>query len=210
MKKSFFSVIYMFVLTLFFTSVVSGVKYFSDERIEMNQRVKLQRLILTVLNIPVDEDTPDEAIAGLFEDRVEEMEGKGRTLYVARSEEGEVEAYAFPVSGAGFWGPIYGMVAIDPSATTILGVAFYRHAETPGLGARITEEWFTRQFKGLPLVPREGDKIFRLLAPGMGRAEHELDAITGATGTSRAVDAFLNEELMLFLQETWPALEKKG
>ena len=117
--------------------------------------------------------------------------------------------YAFPIGGPGFWGPVYGMVAVDPKAIKILGVAFYKHSETPGLGARITENWFTKQFQGLPLHPIEGDKkIFYLKPAGTGGAREELDAVTGATGTSRAVEAFVNRELDHFLRDLWGSVKK--
>jgi Na+-transporting NADH:ubiquinone oxidoreductase subunit C len=44
---------------------------------------------------------------------------------------------------------------------------------------------------------------------GTGEEPNELDAITGATGTSRGIEAFVNQELDDFLRETW-ALVKKG
>ena len=203
MKKRLFSVLYMFVLTLCFTSIVSAVKYFNDERIETNQRVKLQKIILKVLGIPLQQKAPDQELARVFASRVKTIEVEGKNLYVGYEEDGQtILGYAFPVGGPGFWGPVYGMAAVDPRATKILGMAFYKHSETPGLGGRISEDWFSNQFKGLPLFPVETDKkIFYLKPAGTGKRPNELDAITGATGTSRAVEAFLNKDLGNFLEE---------
>lgn len=210
MKKRFFSVLYMFLITLFFTSVVSAVKLFNEEKIETNQRVKLQRIILQVLGMPGDKGASDMDLVRTFETRVKRVEVKEKDLYVGYEKDGKtIRGYAFPVGGPGFWGPIYGMVAIDPRASKILGIAFYRHSETPGLGARMTEDWFTKQFVGLPLYPVEGDKkLFYLRTTGPKKGPHELDAITGATGTSRGIEAFLNEELDRFLKELWGSLRK--
>ena len=210
MKKRLFSIAYMFVLTLFFTSIVSAVKLFNEEKIQSHQRVKQQRIILKVLDFPVKEQTSDETLGRLYNRRVKGVEVKGKTLYVGYGEDNQtIVGYAFPIEGPGFWGPIYGMVAVDPNATKILGVAFYKHSETPGLGARITENWFTKQFQGLRLHPIEGDKkIFYLKPAGTGRAREELDAVTGATGTSRAVEAFVNQELDHFLKDLWVSVKK--
>lgn len=201
---------YMFFLTLFFTSLVSAVKLLNEERIAINEKVKLQRIILEVLGIPVKETISDVELVRIFDDRVKSLAVQERTVYVGHEEDGRtVRGYAFPVWGPGFWGPVYGMVAVDPGATRIVGVAFYRHSETPGLGARISESWFTEQFKGLKLFPlEEGRKIFYLKPEGTGKAPNELDGVTGATGTSRAVEAFLNRELDRFLKAFRNTMEK--
>jgi Na+-transporting NADH:ubiquinone oxidoreductase subunit C len=200
----------MFVLTFVFAAVVSAVKVHNEERIQINQQVKLQRVILKVLGVPVDEKAPNRVVIQAFERRVKAIEVKQQTLYVGYGEGGkQITGYAFPVGGAGFWGPVYGMVSVDPEASRIMGIAFYRHSETPGLGARITEIWFTQQFAGLPIFPVEGDKkIFFLKPAGPGKGPNELDAITGATGTSRAVEAFVNRDLDRFLREMWKQVKK--
>ncbi len=210
MKKRLYSIVFMFVLTFVFAAVVSAVKVHNEERIQINQQVKLQRVILKVLGVPVDEKAANRVVIQAFERRVKAIEVKQQTLYVGYGEGGkQITGYAFPVGGAGFWGPVYGMVSVDPEASRIMGIAFYRHSETPGLGARITETWFTKQFAGLPIFPVEGDKkIFFLKPAGPGKGPNELDAITGATGTSRAVEAFVNRDLDRFLREMWKQVKK--
>ena len=210
MKKRLYSIVFMFVLTFVFAAVVSAVKVHNEERIQINQQVKLQRVILKVLGVPVDEKAPNRVVIQAFERRVKAIEVKQQTLYVGYGEgDKQITGYAFPVGGAGFWGPVYGMVSVDPEASRIMGIAFYRHSETPGLGARITETWFTQQFAGLPIFPVEGDKkIFFLKPAGPGKGPNELDAITGATGTSRAVEAFVNRDLDRFLRKMWKQVKK--
>jgi len=200
----------MFLITLFFTSMVSAVKLLSEERIQVNEKVKLQRIVLNVLGILGEEAPSDAEVLGIFDQRVKTISAQERTVYVGYAEGGRtVLGYAFPVGGPGFWGPISGMVGVDSGATRILGIAFYRHSETPGLGARISEPWFTKQFEGVKLFPIEEDrKIFYLKPEGTGRAPNELDGVTGATGTSRAVEAFLNRELDRFLADFRTSLEK--
>jgi Na+-transporting NADH:ubiquinone oxidoreductase subunit C len=211
MKKKAISIFYMFSITLFFASLVSAVKYFNEKKIELNQTIKLQRIILKVLGVPINEGATDVDLFELFKQRVKEIQIDEKNLYIGYKQDGRtIQGYAFPVGGPGFWGPIKGMVGIDPKGKKILGIAFYQHNETPGLGGRITEEWFSDQFKGLSLFPIEGDQnIFYLNTEGTGGAPNELDAITGATNTSSAVEEFLNQELDFFLRNLWPALEEK-
>ena len=211
MKKRIFSIIYMFLITLLFTSMVSAVKLFNEERIQRNEKIKLQRIILEVLDMPVHKGTSDAEVARLFKGRVKAVNVKDTILYVGYQEGGsDIRGYAFPVGGPGFWGPIEGIVAVDKTASRIIGIAFYRHSETPGLGARITEPWFRDQFKGLRIFPIQGDrKIFYLKPEGTGQGPSDLTAITGATGTSRAVEAFLNRDLDHFLEKLWGTLKEK-
>lgn len=211
MTKQLRSVVYMFLISLFFASLVSAVKHLNEKTISSNQALKLQRIILKVLEVPVEKNTPDDQISRLFMERIKNIQVEDRILYVGYEEDAHtILGYAFPVGGPGFWGPIQGMVGVDPEVTKVLGIAFTKHSETPGLGGRITEDWFSSQFKGLPLHPIDGDnKIFYLKPAGTTGAPNELDAITGATNTSSAVETFLNDELDYFLKELWTTVEER-
>ena len=57
-RKRAFSVFYMFLLTLFFSSVVSGVHLINEERIESNEKTSLQRIILDVLAVDFSTEAP--------------------------------------------------------------------------------------------------------------------------------------------------------
>jgi Na+-transporting NADH:ubiquinone oxidoreductase subunit C len=211
MKQKVFSIVYMFLITLCFTSIVSAVKYFNDDRIEQNQIVKRQRIVLQVLGIGAFKEMNDQDIVTLFGARIRTVDIEGFQFYIGYEEGKEKPlGYAFPVEGPGFWGPVYGMVALEPDGRKIRGLAFYKHSETPGLGGRIGEPWFTNQFRGLPVFPIGAEKkIFILKPEGTASAPNELDAITGATGTSRAVESFLNSELDRFLKTYQKKLNNK-
>ncbi|SHE47298.1 Na+-transporting NADH:ubiquinone oxidoreductase subunit C [Desulfacinum infernum DSM 9756] len=197
MKERLFSVLFMFVLALAFTSVVGGVNWVSQERIRLNEETKLQRIVLSVLDLLPAESAGKQEMQLAFQRRIRPLSLGDRTLYVALDQDGtQVLGYAFPISGPGFWGPIYGMIAVDAQVQKILGIAFYRHSETPGLGGRITEAWFRDQFRGKELqVPGPGMRFFYLKPAGTSAAPNELDGITGATETSRRLEAFLDQEL---------------
>ncbi|MCR5207320.1 MAG: RnfABCDGE type electron transport complex subunit G [Eubacterium sp.] len=66
-------------------------------------------------------------------------------------------------------------------------------SETPGLGAKSTEEDFQKQFSGLSaLVPVDFSKT------GADRSKNEYDAISGATITSTAVKQAVNEAIAYY------------
>jgi Na+-transporting NADH:ubiquinone oxidoreductase subunit C len=204
MKKRIFPVIYMFLITFVFTSMVSAVKVLQDERIRMNEKVKLERVILKVLKIAVEKKASNQEIINTFENQIKETDIDGKRIFVGYEKDREtIRGYAFPVSGPGFWGPIYGMAAVERSGTRLIGLAFYRHSETPGLGGRITGDWFQKQFGGLKLTgDNKSNNIFTLKPEGTAKGPSELDAITGATMTSRGVEKFLNQELINFVVNT--------
>ncbi|MDD4891511.1 MAG: FMN-binding protein [Phycisphaerae bacterium] len=108
-----------------------------------------------------------------------------------------VLAYAFPIRGVGFWAMINGWLAVTPDGTKTVGVVFTDHQETPGLGGRITESEFRDQFRGKNVTaPPPGEKFIDISRTGEG--DRHVDAITGATGTSTAVEKFINADLMRF------------
>jgi Na+-transporting NADH:ubiquinone oxidoreductase subunit C len=209
-RKRLFSIAYMFGLTLFFTAVVTGIYQVNQQRIAINEEIKLQKVVLQVLGIELEPEATGFQVKDTFESRVKLEEREERVLYRGFMEDGKtLIGYAFPLFGAGFWGPIYGVIGVDPELEKVIGIAFYRHAETPGLGGRITETWFQDQFPGKRLrPPGEGQRYFYLVSPGTSKAENELDAITGATGTSRGVERFVDENLRDYLP--WIAQEKEA
>lgn len=200
MKDSIKSVLFMFLVALVFTGLVSAVKLANDQRIARNQEIKLQRIILQVLKIAAGEGISEAQLTELYKKRVKPMRAGNREVYIGYQEDGKTPlGYALPFKGPGFWGPISGLVSVDPKAEKIRGLAFYKHSETPGLGGRITENWFQTQFEGLALTVEKGP-VFKLVPTGASSAKNELDAITGATMTSKAVEAFLNQEIAAFAQ----------
>jgi len=116
-------------------------------------------------------------------------------------EEGRVTRYAIPISGKGLWSTIYGFLALDGDLERIIGVTFYKHGETPGLGGEIERDAFTAQFRDrrvvrdrelLPIIVAKG-----AAAPAERQAEDRIvvDGISGATLTGRGVQEFMNADL---------------
>jgi Na+-transporting NADH:ubiquinone oxidoreductase subunit C len=98
-----------------------------------------------------------------------------------------------PIYGAGLWGPVWGYVAFQPDRRTIAGVYFDHESETPGLGAKIKDEaWFREKFAGRQAAFGQ-DPVFNLAKNAeAGGAANAVDAITGATMTSKGLNDALN------------------
>lgn len=95
-----------------------------------------------------------------------------------------------PCYGAGLWGPIWGYIAVAADGKTITGAVFDHKGETPGLGAKITEDAFEDQFSGK--VFADGETRFEVIKGGANGAESGVDAISGATITTQALGKTIN------------------
>jgi len=102
---------------------------------------------------------------------------------------------AVRLDGKGLWGAIWGYVVLSEDGKTIKGITLDHKSETPGLGAKITDEAFLNTFKGKKLYDKDGKYVsVRVLKPGTSgnvAAENRVDAISGATITSRGVDEMM-------------------
>ena len=99
-----------------------------------------------------------------------------------------------PVYGAGLWGPVWGYVAFQSDLSTIAGAYFDHESETPGLGGKIKDDpAFRAQFGGKSVDFSDAKGIFNIVKGGApaGKA-NAIDAITGATMTSKGLNEAIN------------------
>ena len=98
-----------------------------------------------------------------------------------------------PIYGAGLWGPVWGYIAFQPDCHTIAGAFFDHESETPGLGAKIKDEpWFREKFIGKTVEWGESPAFRLEKGAEAGGATNAVDAITGATMTSKGLNEALN------------------
>lgn len=113
--------------------------------------------------------------------------------YFEARKAGELVGYCVRVSGPGYNGYIRMLVGIDRSGT-IKGMDVLEHYETPGLGSKIKETrhgekdpWFLKQFVG-----KQAATV---------TVNRDIDAITGATISSKAVTDAINKTAGEFLSK---------
>ena len=102
--------------------------------------------------------------------------------------------YILPMYGAGLWGAIWGYISFDEDKNTVYGIFFDHAGETPGLGAEIvSKEKFRNHFAGKKAFDANGERILKVSkgATSKGLGATEVDAISGGTITSNAVDAMI-------------------
>lgn len=113
-------------------------------------------------------------------------------VYLVQNE-GELETIILPISGYGLWSTLHGFVALEKDANTVVGLGFYEHAETPGLGGEVDNPKWKSSWVGKKLFDLEESdepKIRVLKAstdPNSATLEYEVDGLAGATLTSRGI-----------------------
>ncbi|MFH0964391.1 MAG: FMN-binding protein [Planctomycetota bacterium] len=187
----------MAVLTALFTAGVSVLQVVSADRTALNEKLFIRRQILLSLDLIDTADVSAHAVDKIFSDKVAEFSwpDNPRSVYASISPDGKVLAYAFPIEGAGFWGPIYGYLGVSPDGNSVVGIAFTKHSETPGLGARIEDLSFIRQFRGKDISQAREGLYLRFVSEGAPVDDHTVHAITGATRTSFGLNVFLNDDI---------------
>ncbi|MBM4142950.1 MAG: FMN-binding protein [Lentisphaerae bacterium] len=186
MRERAFTVFFMFALTLVFVSAVSALHLATRDTVARKAGMYLKRAVLAAAGL--DGGLDDAGVAALYDAAVTpEPDAARPARYAVRDPDtGAPRATVFPRAFPGLWGTIRATVGLGPDGATLTGVAFLEHNETPGLGARVTESWFEGQFAG-----KRGP--FRLVPEGTrSAAVDEIDAVTGASITSRAVRDMLN------------------
>jgi len=104
-------------------------------------------------------------------------------------------------SGKALWGTVTGIIAMDKNLKTIKGIGIISHNETPGLGGRIEDSWFLKQFRGETI-----NKNMIKVVQGSGSGNYNfndgiIDGIVGATRTSKSIEVMINQKIKSLREE---------
>lgn len=217
MKQRIQIIVFMMALAAVFGGAVTALQLAARDTIERNRHLKEQRQLIGLFDLgDPDELTPKECARlverQIIRDKTTLTDPEtGNTVRLieayADAERTNLKAYGLQFRGLGFWAPIEGILAINPEGTRTLGLAILEQQETPGLGGRIEEKQYRRQFEvKLDITAPADDSQSHLT---MGSAEFEPEpgdrkfaAITGATQTSMAMERILNNAVVTFRRAT--------
>lgn len=164
------------VLALAFGAALAGVNATLKDRIQAN------KLADTMGQIP-------NLVPGAVTGRADFVGSE--YVYRALDESGRQVGWVLPAQGQGFADRIELLVGLDLEARRITGLYVLFNQETPGLGNRIVDEDWRKQFAGKPAD--------RPLSAAKGaRREEEVEAITGATISSQSVVDIVNRGVAKF------------
>ena len=189
--------LYITVLVMVIAVLLTAVSMGLKPRREANQKVEKAQQILRAAGY---ENVGKEAALRMFDSVAARNDIGGRECYDIRCADGTDGLVMF-VEGKGLWGPIWGYVVLADDRATVKGVVFAHKSETPGLGDRITSPEFIRSFVGKKILDKDGNFVSVSVIPkGRGGEipeENRVDAISGATLTSKGVNAMLRDQLAI-------------
>ena len=106
--------------------------------------------------------------------------------YTIVKKDGKIIGYIFKTSAKGYGGEISVMTAVNPDASVAAVEILDASGETPGLGQNVTKENFYKQYEGRP------HDVVVVKGGNADKVKNEIDAVTGATISSKAVTKAVN------------------
>lgn len=141
------------------------------------------------IKINMEKET-ESAIKEIFPDSGKIKKTGEKGISEISDKKGKMIGYAFTAEGNGYQGLIKVIVGVDPKMTKMLGMQVLESQETPGLGAEIASKPFRQQFVGLVIT--HAIEYVRNKKP---EQPYQIEALTGATISSRAVVNLLNKRI---------------
>jgi Na+-transporting NADH:ubiquinone oxidoreductase subunit C len=128
-------------------------------------------------------------------DKEQDLAGLGRqekySLVYLVNKDGQLDKVILPIRGKGLWSTMYGYVALSADLSSISGISFYQHGETPGLGGEIENPSWQAGWVDKEIYNQEGEPVIRVVkgkATSTGEEnEYQVDGVSGATLTMKGV-----------------------
>ncbi|MGD8779258.1 MAG: Na(+)-translocating NADH-quinone reductase subunit C [Ignavibacteria bacterium] len=105
----------------------------------------------------------------------------------------QVDKFILPIYGYGLWSTMYGFIALSNDLQTVKGITFYEHGETPGLGGEIENPKWQSTWEGKKALDENLNVTLEVIKGKVdqsgSKAKSQIDGLSGATITTRGVDA---------------------
>lgn len=232
MRSSTYTVVFVSTVAIICSLLLSTAATLLRDRQDRNEALSKKQNILKALGVNEKMDGPSIDI--FFAEYVElfaiDLEGNIDAEVDATQLDMEVEdkkaeasarrypiyrcaidnetTYCVPIIGRGLWSKLYGYLSLESDLNTVKGITFYKHGETPGLGAEIEKSWFQDNFLGKKINDQTGTFVSIEVVKGSAenayagneeKLSHAVDGISGATITSRGVTEMLHEDLTKYV-----------
>lgn len=227
LKKIIFRIVSILLITFLPCAVLLLVYFYTAPKIAEYADTKEKRAVLDIFNIPyrtketkllgfafksydkkdikavfkknitVEEPSPETWEIQRASVQTVEEKPKNKKRLFKYMKDGKIQGIGFVESKMGYGynksSVMSLFICLEPDLETLKGIEVLDHSETPGLGGRITEEQFKKQFAGKKVRPK-----LIVVRGRKAEAANEVDAITGATNTSRGIESFINDAMKEF------------
>ncbi len=232
-QSNTYIIVFSAILTMILGGLLSlaaiGLRPMQDKQVALDTQKKI---LGAVMSLQPTDDVPaiyNERIKSLVVDingeEIKEVEGKPviaenvnigqqfklapeQRLYpvykfMSKENPDQVESYILPVYGNGLWDRIWGYVALKEDLETLQGAVFDHAAETPGLGARITDIEVQQRFQDKKIYDDVGELVGISMMKGETGdpsiyGDNEVDGLSGATMTAKGVNQMIYNYLTYY------------
>lgn len=113
-------------------------------------------------------------------------------VFLIQNEQGVLDKIILPIRGYGLWSTLRGFIALEEDFNTVIGLGYYEHGETPGLGGEVDNPKWKGMWPGKRVYDAQGQVELSVVKgavdPKQVGAEYKVDGLSGATLTSNGVD----------------------
>ncbi|MDZ4858656.1 MAG: Na(+)-translocating NADH-quinone reductase subunit C [Candidatus Hydrogenedentes bacterium] len=134
------------------------------------------------------DDPAQSEVAPANSSSIKRVPHKGMVFLV--KQDGALNAFVIPIEGYGLWGTLYGYLALEKDGTTIRGITYYEHKETPGLGGEVDNPKWKALWPGRTAIDDQGQPVIRVIKGPAGDVDEDprhIDGLSGATITSNGI-----------------------
>jgi len=164
--------------------------------IEENKRIAIEQAVSRVIPGVVSKKDFILGPDGLFDAGGKDL--KGEKVYAAYDAKGELKGVALEAAATGYQDVIRILYGYNQDCQCVTGIKVLKMAETPGLGDKIAfDPDFLKNFEALDARLNEAknalDNTIVTVKHGTKREQWEIDSISGATISSKAIGRMIND-----------------
>ena len=111
-------------------------------------------------------------------------------VFEVTDDAGQLDMVVIPVEGYGLWSTLYGFLALEADTRTVVGLAYYEHGETPGLGGEVENPLWKSKWPGRKALDESFEPAIEVIKGAAGKPAddpYRVDGLSGATITARGV-----------------------
>jgi electron transport complex protein RnfG len=189
--------------------VIVGVYQITLDRVNANRKLALERQVFKVVPQAHQVIEYFATPAGVEPAGDRATPANAIRFYAGYTTDGKLAGIAAEASSAGYADQVRVLYGYDPEKQVITGIGVVAMRETPGIGDKIlTDAAFLRNFQALDVQLAQD---MQSLAHAVKTVKHgtkqnpwEIDAISGATVTSKAVGRGINSSAQQLLPRLYP------